>query len=129
MMRAEDIVASNLYARRRSLSPEERDAASATWSHLCRENAPFRIVEAERLISAPPTLYDPLLMEHASLEWEIAAALIGRVVNILFAPPAGRCIDGDALLGRVLALAGVGALQLDGSGPGMRDYRVRRPPA
>lgn len=129
MMRAEDIVASNLYARRRSLSSKEHDVALAAWSNLCRENAPFRIVEAGRLISAPLTLYDPLLIEHAGLEWEVAAALIGRVVSVLSTPPAGRSIDGDALFGRVLALAGVGALQLDGSGPGMRDYRVRKPEA
>lgn len=126
MMRAEDIIASNLYARRRPFSSEEHDAALVTWSLLCHENARFRIVEAGRLISAPLTLYDPLLIENAGLDWEVAAALIGRVVSVLSAPPAGRSVDGDALFGRVLALAEVGALEIDGPGPGMRDYRVRR---
>ena len=98
------------------------------WAEPRRENAPFRIVENGRLVSAPLTHYDALLVEQASQDWEIAARLIGRMFDKLFSldAMAGEGISDVVLFGRVLALGKSGALEITGCGPGMRDYQVRK---
>lgn len=126
VMRAQDIVASGLYARRRPLSPEERRAASEAWSQLQRENAPFRIVQDGRLVSAPLTHYDARLVGQASQDWENAARLIGRMMTLCWDAPSGDGTDDAALFARMLALGEMGLLEIAGPGPDMRDYQVRR---
>ena len=126
-LRAQDILAADLYARRRPVSLDERRTASEAWSRLRRENAPFRIVRDGRLVSAPLTHYDALLVEQARPEWEIAIRLIGRVVTTFHGAPTGDGTDGDLLFGRMLTLGEDRLLEVAGPGPGMRDYQVRRP--
>ena len=127
-LRPHEIVASRVYETRRALSAEELSAASMRWAELRRENAPFRIVKDGRLVSAPLTHYDALLVEQASPDWEIAARLIGRMFDKLFSLDAlaGEGTSDVVLFGRMLALGGTGALEITGLGPGMRDYQVRR---
>jgi hypothetical protein len=127
-MRAQDIVAAGLYARRRPVSSEEREAAARAWAALRRESAPFRIVRDGRLVSAPLTHYDAYLVAQAGADWEIAARLIGRVHTDLHFGEArrGEGNGADVLFGRMLALGDAGALAITGPGPGMRDHRVRR---
>ncbi|MCJ2135308.1 DUF1835 domain-containing protein [Methylobacterium sp. J-026] len=127
MLRRQDIVASNLYARRRPLSPDARRAASDAWSRLQRENAPFRIVRDGRLVSAPLTHYDALLVGQAGPDWEIAARLIGRAMATFWDAPSGDGTGDAVLFGRMLALGEAGALEIAGPGPGLRAYQVRRP--
>ncbi len=133
VMRAHDLVASGLFDKRRAFSLAEHRAAVAAWTDLRRENAPFRIVRDGRLVSAPLTHYDALLVEQAREEWEIAPRLIGRVMDVLhkgIAPTGhGRGdIAGDVvLLGRMIALGDNGALRIAGPGPGMRAFQVSRP--
>ncbi|WP_131196867.1 DUF3658 domain-containing protein [Lichenihabitans psoromatis] len=128
-MRAQDIVASKLYEKRRPLADEDCRAAAMAWSELRRENAPFRIVTDDRLVSAPLTHYDALLVEQAGQDWEIAARLIGRTIGKLsFGDAAtGQDTCDVVLFGRMLALGHTGSLEVAGHGPGLRDYQVRRP--
>ena len=126
LMRAQDIVASNLYATRHLISFEERRAASEAWSQLQHENAPFRIVRDGQLVSAPLTHYDALLVEQASQDWEIAARLIGRAITTFVDAQSGEGTSDVVLIGRMLALGEENLLEIAGPGPGMRDYRVRR---
>lgn len=127
LLRDEDIAASRLHATRRPISAAELQAASRTWAALRRDNAPFRIVSDGRLVSAPITHYDALLVETANQGWEIAVQVIGRAIATLASNHAWRGqANGDAVLfGRMLALADEGMLEIAGPGPGMRDYRVR----
>lgn len=128
MMRVQDIVVSDLYRMRRSVLPDELLAASAAWSQLRRENAPFRIVSDGRLVSAHLAHYDGLLVSQASQDWEVAAQLIGRAIGRISSDTAldGQDTSDVVLFGRTLALDENGLLEIRGPGPGMRDYQVRR---
>ncbi len=127
-LRAREIVASRIYKTRRALSAAELRAASMRWAELRRENAPLRIVKGGRLVSAPLTHYDNLLVEQASQDWEIAPRLIGRMFDKLFSLDAlaGEGTNDAVLFGRMLALGETGALEVRGRGARMLDYQVRR---
>ena len=127
IMRAEDIVKSRLEDRRRPFSEAESTAASAAWSQLRQENAPLRIVQEGRLVSAPLDYFDKFLTAQAGMEWEVAARLIGRAMQHLSfeLEPPGQSPSDVVLFGRVLALGDAGLLEIVGSGPGMRNYEVR----
>jgi hypothetical protein len=128
LMRVQDIVASKMYATRRPVSSDERRSATRTWSELQHANAPFRIVRDGRLVSAPLTHYDAVLVEQASQDWEIGARLIGRVITKLGFEnaPHGQATSDDVIFGRMITLGERGALDVLGSGPDIRDYQVRR---
>lgn len=127
-LRAREIVASRVSETRRALSAAELRAASMRWAELRGENAPLRIVKDGRLVSAPLTHYDDLLVEQASQEWEIAPRLIGRIFDKMFSLEAlaGEGTSDAVLFGRMLALGGTGALEVRGRGPGMLNHQVRR---
>lgn len=127
-MRAQEIVASRVHETRRLISAEELCAASGRWAELRLENAPLRIVKNGRLVSAPLTHYDALLVEQASQDWEIAARLIGRMVDKLFSSDtlAGEATSDVVLFGCMLALVETGALEIKGRGPEMCDCQVRK---
>ena len=128
LMAPEDIVASGVYDRRRSLALAEIAAASERWSRLREENAPLRIVKDGILVSAPLTYFDTFLINQAATDWEVAAKLIGRTMNSLAfdMDPPGRSPSDILLFGRVLALGEGGALDVTGPGPDMRNYKVRK---
>ena len=127
-MRPEDILKANLYARRRRLTAAEVEAATGAWLQLQHENAPFRVVVDDRLVSAPLTHYDAILIKYASRSWEVAGKLIARAFNALHSERSlrGQGNGADVLLARMLSLADEGGLQVRGLGPGLRDYEVRR---
>lgn len=126
-VRPEGIVASGLVGRRRPFSQAESDAAVETWSRLRLENAPLRIVRDGRLVSAPLTNFDDVLTSQATRERELLIKLIGRALHHLSyaIDPPGQGAGDELLFARVLALGEAGALEVTGSGPGMRDYLVR----
>lgn len=125
------IVASGLGAGRRTVSDAESDAARATWTRLRQENAPLRVVRDARLVSAPLTQFDAILTGQAGQDWGLLVALIGRALGDLdhADDPPGQGCSYEFLFARVLALGEAGALDVRGTGPGMRDYAVRRPGA
>ena len=128
-MRPEDIVSCDLYAKRRAISPSELSAASKVWSQLRKENTPFRIVRDGCLVSASLTYFDAFLIDQANQDWEISARLIGRALTSMSfdMAPHGQSASDVVLFGRMLALGENGLLEIAGSGPGMRDYKVRKP--
>ena len=127
-MTAGDIVASGLYGLRRPVTPAEIAEATALWSRLREEDAPLRILRNGQLVSAPLDHFDNFIASQAMPDWEIAAKLVGRAMEGLFHDPAqpGHSPSGLVLLGRILALSGSGVLDVKGTGPGMRDYTVRK---
>ncbi len=129
LMRPEDIVSCGLYRKRRLVSSTEMSAALRVWSQLRKENAPFRIVRDGTLVSASLTYFDAFLIDRATQEWEIAARLIGRTVTSMSfdMEPPGQSPGAVVLFGCMLALGESGLLETVGSGPDMRDYKVRKP--
>ncbi|MCJ2062977.1 DUF1835 domain-containing protein [Methylobacterium sp. J-088] len=129
LLRPEEIVASGLFAKRRPVTPAESEAASAAWSQLQLENAPLRVVRDGQLVSAPLEHFDPVLTKHATPDWELVVKLIGRALHHLNTEvdPPGQGTGAEFLFARVLALGVAGILEVKGSGPGMREFEVRRP--
>lgn len=124
----EQIVASGLPDRQRPYSLDRASASTALWGELREQNAPFRVVKGGRLVSAPVTVFDTYLEQNASLDWQVAARLVGNTMwNLLNLAPDPQCVSDMVLFGRMIALGETGALDVEGSGPSMRDYRVRRP--
>ena len=129
VMRSQDIVASRLVDRKSACTPERADKARTTWLKLRKDNAPFRIVKSGHLVSAPLEYYDVFLEKHSVKDWQKAARLIGETMGYLEIglDPRGQSPSDMVLFGRMLALGEAGVLDVEGSGPEMRDYRVRRP--
>jgi hypothetical protein len=129
-MRVEDIVASGVRSRQREFTRAESDAAFSAWSSLRHENAPLRIIRDGRLVSAPLTQFDALLVSQATSQWTVAARIIGLAMQQLSLNVDGPGQNpGDLFpFGRLLALNDKGDLDVRGIGRGMRDYEVRDPP-
>lgn len=127
-LRPEEMVASNLGGRRRPFTEAENEAAKARWAKLRWENAPLRIVRDGTLVSAPLTHFDAVLTGFATGEWELLIKLVARVLGHLddgLDQPGQGC-SYELLFARILALGQAGALEVAGTGPGMRDFKVRR---
>ena len=114
-----------LWDRAAPLGTAARDRYREMWRVLRAENAPFRIVAGDDLISAPITVYDELLLSCATDEWRSAAYIIGDTFGVT----RDRGLDvGDlVLLGRVRALVAAGRLELQGNLSEMRFGKVRLP--
>ncbi len=80
------------------------------------------------MVSAPLTHFDDVLTGFATGEWELLIKLVARVIGHLDdgSDQPGQGCSYELLFARILALGQSGALEVTGSGPGMRDYKVRR---
>jgi Protein of unknown function/Domain of unknown function (DUF1835) len=83
------------------------------WRQLHAENAPLRVIDGDRLVSAPISFFDSLLMSHVTKDWQ----KVGRVV----APALSFGMDDDIvqagdmfLAARINRLAEDGRLEIRG---------------
>src|SRR5262249_2601449 len=105
-------------------TPEQRQDGARIWRRLKAENAPFRIVTAEGLASAPVECFDQLLMERATPEWRDVTRIIAEALGYNCDP---YLQVGDVMLrARMAALVGDGQLLADGD-PWDMACRVRLP--
>jgi hypothetical protein len=90
----------------RPTTPEEREETARHWQRLRGENAPFRIVTDRGLESAPVDIFDRLILEQATAEWQVEARLIGNTMGHNMEP---YIHTGDLMLKtRVVALVDAG---------------------
>ena len=107
----------------RPITEPERGEAARHWRNLKRENAPFRVVTPEGLVSAPLDHFDGVLLGAASREWQKTVRVVAE--GLVFEP---YCQVGDLmLLARVVALVEAGKLIAEGDPWHMHDSRVRLP--
>jgi len=115
----------SLLGTERQLSTSERELARKQWRQLRDENAPFRIVTAQGLTSAPLDYFDPLLLKEATPDWQKMARLIAYTMVNNDEP---YFQVGDHMLQtRLVALIESGTLMADGDPWDMRNCRVRLP--
>jgi hypothetical protein len=114
-----------LLGSERPFAAEERDEMRLRWHQLKEENAPFRVVTATGLASAPLDHFDALLMERATTQWQRINRIIGDVMGHNSEPYIQ--VDDLMLLTRVVALIGEGKLCADGDPWDMRSGHVRLP--
>jgi hypothetical protein len=109
----------------RELTQQERADARERWLRLKGENAPFRIVTAEGMASAPDDVFDAWILERATSEWRIMARIVGEVLGNNMEPY--DQVGDLMLLTRVVALIDKGKLMADGDPWDMRSCRIRLP--
>jgi hypothetical protein len=103
----------------------ERLELGRRWDQLRKENAPFRVVTANGLVSAPADHFDQTLTVQASKEWQKIAHIIGSAMGNDDEPY--EQVGDVMLLTRVVAMVEQGKLIADGDPWDMRACRVRLP--
>lgn len=122
----EQMIEAGMAERAREITAQDVKAHRALWRQLKAENAPLRIVGAERLVSAAIDHFDPWLMRHATEEWQKSAQVVGGAMGELFASELCPHVSDIWLWSRICALAEQGALEIEGDPSEMRGTRVRR---
>ena len=109
------------------LQMTERRRYLDIWQQLRSENAPLRVIDADRLVSAPISFFDLVLMSSVTDDWQ----KVGRVVGeALVSPLNDRLVQtGDMFLAaRVNKLVENGCLEIRGkSALDMFSSEVRLP--
>jgi Protein of unknown function/Domain of unknown function (DUF1835) len=124
----ESIVGNRLLDRAAPLQASDRSRYRELWRQLRTENAPFRVVGREGLISAPISAFDETLMSRAVGNWRKVALIVGQVVSAQDDVDLCQC-DNMVLAARIDALVERGALEFQGrTAFAMRFSEVRLPP-
>ena len=97
------------------------------WQQLRTENAPLRVTDGDKLVSAPISTFDRRLMSYATNDWQKAARLVGMALVSQMDEDLVQA--GDMFLAaRIDALVESGDLEIQGkSALEMHDSLVRRP--
>jgi Protein of unknown function/Domain of unknown function (DUF1835) len=76
-----DTIAHNrLWDLAEPLQTTERLRYRKLWDQLLSENAPLRVLDGEKLVSAPITFFDEMLMSLVTDDWQKAARIIGTAM-------------------------------------------------
>jgi hypothetical protein len=121
------IIEGQLLDRKSALSANEVSEYRKLWQQLMIENAPIRVIDQRRLISAPITIFDDDLLSSVTEHWQNAARIVGETMARLLLASPGRVVGNMLLWARVRALASEGVLEIVGEGE-ERNSKVRRAP-
>jgi hypothetical protein len=105
-------------------SAEERRQYERSWQRLRRENAPFRVIEGDAVISASIEVYDDMLLSCLTTDWCGAARIIGDAMAKSLGNPCGQAGD-LVLFGRLRKLIDAGKLDARGNLATLRSSEVR----
>jgi hypothetical protein len=114
-----------LLGRERPATALEVEQASQSWRQLKLENAPFRVVTATGLVSAPIDYFDASLLQQATPAWKKVARVVGEAMA--FGDERYYQVGDIMLLARVAALVREGKPLADGDLGDMWSCRVRLP--
>jgi len=112
-----------LLGSERRISADEASRARERWSLLRSENAPFRVVGEDGVVSAPVDHFDPLLLEQTGGDWQRVARVIGNTMGRNSTPY--HQVGDLMLLDRLVALVEAGLLEVDGDPYEMRTCQIR----
>jgi uncharacterized protein DUF3658 len=99
------------------------------WRQLRIENAPLRVLDREKLVSAPISFFDSQLLSYASPKWQKVARIISKAI-VSQMNDGIRQTDDMVLTARIDAMATSGRLEIRGaSAHEMRKSEVRLPKA
>ena len=129
MLHHDKICNDRLWDLAEPLQPIARREYLDLWQQLRSENAPLRVIDGGKLVSAPISFFDSVLMSYVTDDWQ----KVGRVVGQALVSPVSDCIvqTGDMFLaGRVNKLVEDGCLEIQGkSALEMFSSEVRLPRA
>jgi hypothetical protein len=76
-----DTIAHNrLWDLAEPLQTTERLRYRKLWDQLLSENAPLRVLDGDKLVSAPITFFDDMLMSLVTEDWQKAARIMGTAM-------------------------------------------------
>ena len=120
----EAMLDSGLLDKATPLIAAQKASYRALWAKLRAENAPFRVVDAEGIHSAPITFFDEMVRSCVIPEWRKCARVIGEALGKDW--ESGYHQVGDMeLFSRLRKLVELGAVESDGDMSDMRQSRVR----
>jgi hypothetical protein len=115
----------SLLGSQKPATSQQLEESRQAWRRLKADNAPFRVVTATGLVSAPMDYFDPSLLERATPEWKRVARVIGETMVYTDEP---YMQVGDLMLRtRVSVLVNEGKLLADGDPGDMLTCQVRLP--
>jgi hypothetical protein len=83
------------------------------WRQLRAENAPLRVIEADKLVSSPVSFFDSRLMSYVTNDWQKVAMVVGQALAAQMDDDVFQ--SGDILLAaRLDALVESGRLEIQG---------------
>jgi len=124
MLASEAVV--GLLDRAAPLSTDARDDLIEDWQALRLENAPLRVIEAGRLVSAPADFFDEAILDQCSPYWMRRALVMAMVLS----EQGWRGIwniGPEALEARIDALISEGRLEGGGDPARMESLELRLP--
>jgi Protein of unknown function/Domain of unknown function (DUF1835) len=127
LLNADKISDDRLWDLAKPLQPNERQGHLDLWQRLRSENAPLRVIEDGRLVSAPISFFDEALMSFVTEHWQKVSRVIGEaLVSEMYQ---GVLQSGDMCLSaRLDAMARDGRLEIQGgSAHDMHVSEVRLP--
>ena len=82
------------------------------WRQLRSENAPLRVIDGRKLVSAPLSFFDSLLISFATNNWQRVARIVGR--SLASGTDDSLPVDDMLLRARINALVESGRLEIRG---------------
>jgi hypothetical protein len=111
MLHHDTIAHNKLWDLAKPLPTTERLRYRELWGQLLSENAPLRVIGGDRLVSAPISFFDSLLMSYVTDDWQ----KVSRVVGPAMVSQMDIVQTGDTFLAaRINALAESGRLDIRG---------------
>jgi hypothetical protein len=127
MIPPDRIRSDNLWDLAEPLQTTPRDRYLDLWKQLRSENAPLRVIDGDKLVSAPISFFDSLLMSYVTADWQRVARVVGQALAVDMDDWIIQACD-LVLAARVNALVESGRLEVRGnSALEMRYSEVRLP--
>ena len=108
------------YSRQRRVPGCEAKLLYRRWEQLVRENAPLRVLQNGKPVSAPVGYYDEAILANTPEEETRAAVVVGRTAGLI------SRINDCFIFERIRALALAGRLEIVKNGGNYRETTVRR---
>jgi hypothetical protein len=97
------------------------------WRQLRSENAPLRVIDGDKLVSAPITFFDSLLLSHVKANWLKVAGVVGEALTDQTMDRAFQTCD-MVLAARINSFVKSGVVEFQGKSPfALRFSEVRLP--
>ncbi len=107
------------YSRQRRVPECEAKLLYSRWEQLVRENAPLRVLQNGKPVSAPVGYYDEAILANTPEEETRAAVVVGRTLG-------NFAVNDSFIFERIRALALAGRLEIVKNGGNYRETTVRR---
>jgi hypothetical protein len=120
----EVMLENELFDKATPITAELKGSFHSLWSKLRAENAPFRVVDAKGINSAPITFFDELVRSSVIQEWRKTARVVGEALSKDW--ESGYHQVGDLVLfARLQKLVELGKVESRGDISDMRKSEVR----